>query len=427
MSASVISVPRRIAYGPRSDRRGHRRGLPARACSLGVLIFVLVAGSCSTSRHSPLAVRKPTAASSTVPTTSTTKAATTTVPSSFKPLTTGVEDWTWVTVNQGWALVRTPCGTTVCVGLRETVNGGTTWTPLPTPDALDSRAQFDSDVACAARPCLSRVRFATSEIGWLFGPALFQTEDGGHTWTRIPSAMVDDLEAANGVAMRITTPDRDCGGGCEFHVDRLRSGSSAWEQLPTALYNFPSLILQGPDAYIVDIPNWAGAGQTYLAHSANEGTTWTSINDPCPGTAAGDRTASASAAPGGVLVVLCVSVDGGSGSVRVSADYGKTFGPRRAIPPIPLSTFGPVAAGSADTIAIAYSRQHNYGVVVTHDNGITWRATLTPVSAALARTAEFTPSIGWENENTARVSFNTDAIWTTRDRGQSWTQNNVTP
>ena len=299
-------------------------------------------------------------------------ATTTTLPSSFKPLTTGVEDWTSVSVDQGWALVRRPCGTTVCVGLRATIDGGATWTSLPAPDALDSAAQFDSDVACAARPCLSRVRFATSEIGWLFGPALFQTEDGGHTWTRIPSETVDDLEAANGVAMRITTPDRDCGGGCEFHVDRLRSGSSAWEQLPTALYNFPSLILQGANAYIVDVPNWAGAGQTLLAHSTNEGTTWTSINDPCPGTAAGDRTASASAAPGGVLVVLCVSVDGDSGSVRFrptmarhSADGVRSH--RYLCPRSDLSQ--PLGRHDRDRLFQPTQPWRP----VTHDTGIAWR------------------------------------------------------
>jgi photosystem II stability/assembly factor-like uncharacterized protein len=351
---------------------------------------------------------------------------TTTGPSLVQPLTPGVESWTWVSNDHGWALVRAACGTEVCVGVQETVDGGHTWTALAAPAALDWRAQSDADTACADRPCLSSIRFANAQIGWLFGPALFHTGDGGHTWTRIPSPTVADLEIANGVAMRITTADRDCGGGCSFHVDRQSVGTSTWERLAATVYAFPQLILQGRDAYSVDVPNWAGAGETRLAHSSDEGTTWTPIADPCPGPPQGFRTAAASAAPGGVLVVLCVSIDSTSVSIRVSTDHGQTFGPRRAVSTsIPRAAFVPIAAGSSNTIAIAYWDQQRYGVVVTNDGGSTWRTTLDHTAASAA--ANLSPSIGFEDATTARASFNTASIWTTRDRGQTWTPDTVTP
>jgi photosystem II stability/assembly factor-like uncharacterized protein len=352
---------------------------------------------------------------------------TTTNPRLVRPLTPGVESWTWVSDDHGFALVRTACGTEVCVGVRETVDGGHTWTSLAAPAALDWRAQSDPDTACVNRPCLSSIRFANPQIGWLFGPALFHTGDGGHTWTRVPSPTVADLEIANGVAMRITTADRDCGGGCAFHVDRQRVGTSTWERLAATVYGFPQLILQGRDSYAIGIPNFAGAGETVLEHSSDEGTTWVPIPDPCPGPPQGFRTAAASAAPDGALVVLCVSVDEASASIRVSTDHGKTFGPRRTVSPgIPRAAFVPITAGSSDTIAIAYSDQQHYGVVVTNDGGRTWRTTLDHATAATA-VANFSPSIGFEDTTTARVSFNTASIWTTRNSGRTWTPDTVTP
>jgi photosystem II stability/assembly factor-like uncharacterized protein len=351
---------------------------------------------------------------------------TTAKPSPAQPLTTGVESWTWVSDDHGWALVRTACGTDVCIGLRETVDGGHSWTSVAAPAALDWHAQSDADTACASRPCLSSIRFANAQVGWLFGPALFQTADGGHSWTRMSSPTVVDLEIANGVAMRITTADRDCGGGCTFHLDRESVGTSAWQRLAATVYGFPQLMLQGRDAYAIGIPNFAGAGETMLEYSSDEGTTWTAVPDPCPGPPEGFRTASASAAPDGVLVVLCVPVDEASASIRVSTDHGRTFGPRHPVPPSPRAASASIAAASQDTIAIGYSDLQHYGVAVTNDGGSTWR---TPLDHAVAATAaaSLNPSIGFEDTTTARVSFNTDSIWTTRDRGRTWTPDSVTP
>jgi photosystem II stability/assembly factor-like uncharacterized protein len=353
---------------------------------------------------------------------------TTTGPFSLIPLTSGVQDWTWVNDEHGWALVRRPCGKTVCVGLRETVDGGRTWTSLPAPDALDAElfadANFGPVAACAARPCLSSVRFATPEVGWLYGPALFQTLDGGQTWTRLTAERVSDVEAAHGIAMRVTSHDTGCAAGCSYSIDRLDLDTTRWERLAHAPVSVnPGLLLQGADAYAVNFPHWAGGGETHLAVSRNAGATWTAIDDPCPGNRTGYRTVSVSAAPNGVLAVLCVSVTGDEAVVQISTDRGKTFGPRRAVPG---STFGPIAAASADTIAIGYSVPQRSGLIVTHDGGRTWRSALV-ASPAASRTGTLTPSVGWQDANTGRASFNTKFIWTTRDGGRSWIRDRVTP
>jgi hypothetical protein len=332
-------------------------------------------------------------------------------PSDFTPLDTGIGSWTWVSEEHGWVLLRRPCAEAVCPLLRETTDGGRTWRTLPTPDAR-----------------VSGVRFATAKIGWLFGPTLFETRDGGHTWTRTNSDPVVDVEAANGVAMRMTTADRDCGAGCAQYLDLTKLGAGGWQRLPgPAIYQFPQLLLQGRDAYVAGIPNFAGAGEAELRASRDEGATWTEIRDPCAQPNRGYRTASASAAPGGVVAVLCLSVDQQQGTIRVSTDRGKTFGPPERVPSIPLNAFfSPIAAGSRQTIAVAYSDEHEYGVVVTNDGGVTWHTTLRPVAPATRETAH-PPSLGWQDANSARVSFNTNAIWTTRDGGRSWTRHLVSP
>jgi hypothetical protein len=347
---------------------------------------------------------------------------TTTLPS-YAPV---VLDWTWVSDDHGWALVRTRCGSSACVGVRETINGGKTWTSLPTPDALDAGALDNPNIACAHRACVSSVRFATAKRGFLFGPDLFQTFDGGHSWTPTATATVGSIEASDGLAMRLTTTDRDCGGSCAYRLDRLRPGASSWEPLPSGPeYAFPHLLLQGADAYDVNTPNPAGAGESVLRYSSDAGTTWTPIDDPCAQPRDGYRTMSASAAPGGVLVVLCANVGGTVAAIQISTDRGRTFGPRREVSGAPLNA-EPVAAASAGTIAVGYSDGTSYGVLVTNDGGRSWRTTLT-VATTPSGPDGFYRSLGWQDAHTGRVSFNTDAIWTTRDGGRSWKPDRITP
>jgi len=400
----------------------HRRAWRVRArraltAGLAAAVAVIGAGAIVLTQHHTAHISVAPAQSST-----------TTGPFSLIPLTSGVQDWTWVNDNHGWALVRKPCGKTVCVGLRETVDGGRTWTSLPAPAALDSElyadAMFGPVAACSARPCVSSVRFATPEVGWLYGPALFQTLDGGQTWTRMPVERVSDVEAAHGIAMRVTSHGTGCAAGCNYRIDRMDLRTTSWVRLAEAPVSVnPGLLLQGADAYAVNVPNWAGAGQTRIAASGNAGASWTAIDDPCPGRHTGYRAASVSAAPRGVLAVLCVSVTGDAAAVRISTDRGKTFGPRHVVPG---NAFGPIAAASARTIAIGYSAPHKSGVIVSHDGGRTWRTAI--VALPLPPRAEhLSPAVGWQDAHTGRASFNTNAIWTTRDGGSTWTESRVTP
>jgi hypothetical protein len=131
-------------------------------------------------------------------------------------------------------------------------------------------------------------------------------------------------------------------------------------------------------------------------------------------------TTSASAAPDGVFVVFCSARQQPmSPFARISTDGGTTFGPRR---PVPLNTLGVVRAASAQTLAVGYSTNSANGVLISDDQGATWRAAFrSPLTASDVVT------LGWEDSTTARVSFSSDTIWTTRNAGLDWTGDLVTP
>ena len=344
----------------------------------------------------------------------------TTIPPSVEA-SAGVADWTWVSAVQGWALVRTRCGATVCMSLHATSNGGRTWTTVRTPEVLDTSAQHSIGVACAAHLCVSGVRFATTQIGWLFGPTFLQTTDGGRRWIRLPGPAVMDVEASQGVAVRLTSTDWEaCGGGCMSHIERERLGAGSWQPVSAPVFGTPSLIILGSDVYLVSVPNLGGAGRAELRRSTDAGKTWTEMVDPCTVGSDDHITTSASAAPDGVFVVLCSArQQPTSPFVRISTDAGTTFGPRR---PVPFNDLGVVRAASAQTLAVGYSTANANGVLVSDDRGVTWRAAFHPPLT----TSEMV-TLGWEDSTTARVSFNTDTIWTTRDAGLAWTGNRVTP
>jgi photosystem II stability/assembly factor-like uncharacterized protein len=385
-----------LSHLPR--RRTHRRLLSA---TLAVAIGASVVGVIAFRRPGTTGLRPATSPSSTPR------------PTAIAPsveASAGVADWTWVSALQGWALVRKRCGASVCMALHATSNGGRTWTTVRIPEVLDTFAQHTVGVACATHLCVSGVRFATTQIGWLFGPTLLQTTDGGRRWSRLPGPPVMDVEASQGVAVRLVSTEGDaCGGRCTYHIQREPLAAGTWQPVSTSVFGTPSLIILGSDVYLASVPNLAGTGHADLRRSTDAGKTWIDMIDPCTVGTGDHVTTSASAAPDGVFVVLCsAGQQPRSPFVRISTDGGMTFGPRRP--------------ASAQTLAVGYSTANANGVLISDDGGETWRAAFHP-----PLTASDLVTLGWEDSTTARVSFNTDTIWTTRDAGVDWTGNRVTP
>ena len=115
---------------------------------------------------------------------------------------------TFVSLRQGWAL-GTAGGS---LALRETTDGGRSWTVRPVPHI-------------AGRHALN-VRFADPRDGWIFGGALlWSTHDGGRSWRRLVlhglglERSVYDLEASRGTAWLAASNTHE---GVEHPCDRGR-------------------------------------------------------------------------------------------------------------------------------------------------------------------------------------------------------------
>ncbi|HEV3289853.1 MAG TPA: sialidase family protein, partial [Streptosporangiaceae bacterium] len=200
-------------------------------------------------------------------------------------------DLTWVSDQRGWALAAAPCGRDLCPRLAATTDGGRTWTALPDPPGriLDPTGLG----GCAPAACVSQVRFATPTVGYLFGPALFQTSDGGRSWHRVPSRPVEALEPSAGTVVRVVFDHTGCPGPCDRAVQETTAGSAHWR----TLLRIPAgsagegvaaqVVRQGTSViYVLVYGNPAGGAGTAHAvifRSTDGGRTWQHGPDPCGG------------------------------------------------------------------------------------------------------------------------------------------------
>jgi hypothetical protein len=225
-----------------------------------------------------------------------------------------VVDLSWLNATTGWALAAEPCAQTLCPRVARTDDGGRSWTDLPSPPAKLTGA------GCTHLPCVGHIRFATPTIGYLFGPSLLVTHDGGHSWTRVPGPQVESLEPGSGTVIRIVYDHSGCPGPCDRSVEVAAPGSSSWGVLLAPLPQSSAgpeeavtarLIRTGSHTVYIalygNLANGANASQhTAIHRSLNAGRSWTRLPDPCGGSGPSERDAiDLAAAPGGVLAAIC--------------------------------------------------------------------------------------------------------------------------
>ena len=337
-------------------------------------------------------------------------------PAGFEP-----QSVTFVSLEQGWALGSAPCAAARCLALRETGDGGRSWSPAPLAPALVAAAdrRFRGPEARYAIASLD-VRFADARDGWIYGgvpasfrqsgltyyglrPALWSTHDGGRSWAqqRLPGVSAQDeifdLEALRGTAWLMVTRY-----GGTVAVMSTPAGADRWTAAATPRLSLPAGGAQPSGRFV--FANGAG----WLVVGNDRGTSgsarlqrgrWAAWTPPCQ--AVGDSFTVPAAADALDLAAVCV-IGGfasplsrsappratlGSSWLYLSRDGGASFhaGPelaRRAIGE-PAANGGPIASPALGTILLGRLEANGIDqqLVASFDGGVHWSvvATGTPV------------------------------------------------
>jgi hypothetical protein len=333
-------------------------------------------------------------------------------------------DLTWLSSQRGWALAAAPCSTGLCPRVAGTRDGGRSWQALSVPAGLTGNWQTE----------ISQIRFATVKVGYLFGPALYETRDGGRTWGRIRSRPVEALEPSAGTIVRIIYDHLGCPGPCNRVVQEAVPGSGAWHTLlriPIARAdgNISAQIIR-PEARVIYVPIYGNLAsgvrgvKAVIFRSTDAGRRWQRLPDPCIDTGTSTHAAvTMSAGPRGYLAVLCDSIPGtGRTFIRTSEDYGSRWSRRRRAPSGMelLATPRPGRLVLA-TGGVGGSGPFTYRLDVSPDGGVRWTTVVTGTTQVSPPTA-IPAVLGFGGARFGWWASTSQAIWLTRDDGLDWRQ-----
>jgi hypothetical protein len=338
------------------------------------------------------------------------------VPPNFRPSSV-----TFIGTQTGWVIGQagTPghCATQYCTSVAQTLDAGRTWTGLPAP--VTGQADGATGV--------SQIRFLNGADGWAFGPALYATHDGGHTWAQVVTGglRVTGLETVDGRAFALFASCTGTGPAFAAHCTSYTLYSSPaagdhWTPVGSATSGLSgaaaSMMLTETRGYLL------GPDRMLYSGPVNGGTPWQAVaRIPCPvgqPLAGGQPTGALLAAANTANLVLACASSSAPGTqqakqVFTSADGGLTWQNAGAAPSLGLATS--VAATPDGTYVLATGQ----GIDVRPAGSGAWRAaTLTgPMPAGgfgyVGMTTD-AQGIALPADPTAGT------VWFTFDGGQTW-------
>ena len=368
----------------------------------------------------------------TVPTEPTTVPAVsaTPVPAGFAPAA-----GTFVSAAEGWAAGTVPCGSSSCLALTRTLDGGLTWSAVPAPGAGPVAAPTSGSDGTTIS-----VRFADPMDGWIFDVAppaaggydLWSTHDGGYSWQSVDLAAftrqseIVAIEASGGrVQVVVLTP------GSTIHVDSSPVAMDAWTDTDTGVQvgagPVPSseLVLQRTSGWLLENDRTVEGGA-----SLNAAGGWSSWTAPCA-TANGSALLAASNSTN--LVAVCdEGVWGPPDNLPAGAAYpaewlfqssdgGASF---QAVGPLPSGSAGNLVATPAPaTIVVSVSTSAGTGpsagaLSASFNGGHTWQTVYQGAPSARFTYLGFTTlTQGVAIESLSSGSL---LLLMTRDGGHSW-------
>lgn len=350
------------------------------------------------------------------------------VPANFAPTSV-----TFVSLSTGFVLGQagTPgqCANAnpdICTSVAETADAGRTWRGVPAPPT----GAPDGGTG------VSQIRFIDPSTGWAFGPELWATHDGGHTWTRVNThgMRVTGLETAGSEAYAVFA--RCTGTGPAFaaactHVSLYSSpvNNSDW----TPMISAPGLGNGYVSAKVVLGQGPAGTPQGYFyepdgmvaAGPALPGSTWQNAGrQPAPcgplgaqqdGQPAGGQLA---ATGQGGLALACPGTTGShQETIYTSADGGQTWQQQATL--TVRGTATSLAEGSGGELTLATTR----GIYTSSDAGQSWQHTARGVAGGFSYVGLTSPTQGVA---VPAQPGSYHGVWMTTDGGQTWQSQPVT-
>lgn len=307
------------------------------------------------------------------------------------------------------------------------------------------------ELNCASEVLPSTLTFDAEGNGFLYGPSLSVTHDGGSSWTaQHPAGEVLAIVSVGRTLWKLesicSTSETRIGGDCPLLLEMSSDGGRAWAISST----FPTN---------VDVPartaSFFAAGQTLLIHanshvdyvvvppsvnlngatdhadlwySANSGATWVKRTAPCGIDA---MFLSLSAAPSGALVGVCASGpstgfqpkstirstnEGRSWTTLNACDPTVTGAEAHCSSPLNDGYLGSIVAASDQAIFEVGGRSF---LNATWDGGRTWA----PVKPLLGGSDAGTAQVTFFNRLDGKVLVDANnEIATTSDGGRTWTR-----
>jgi len=301
------------------------------------------------------------------------------------PLDFSASSVTFVSLETGWVIGQAAtagrCSRQECTFIGRTDNEGKSWYGVPA--TLPAPADGANGV--------SQIRFLNTMDGWAFGPELFATHDGGHTWAQVdtPDGMrVTSLETVGSEAFAVfakcTGTGADFAADCtQFFLYSSPAASNDWTPVPGLAGGF-SLNGTASSATIV-LTNGEGylytPDGTLLSGPVTGAGTWQAVSPSAlrclPGAAEQDGQPSsgqlAASAPGDLALACPGSSQPGGGKQEIiyaSSDGGVTWKEQGS-----LTIAGEVtslAAATGGELALAWTQ----GIYNSSDNGAVWHVTL---------------------------------------------------
>ena len=322
---------------------------------------------------------------------------------------------TFVSVDRGWVLGTAPCSTAGgCLALRETADGGHSWSERPLPASLvtavdESRSRGVSNDLAENPAAQLNVRFADPRDGWIYGglivpstsgsgvrsvaikAILWSTHDGGLVWRKQPLRGLDsqnqiifDLEAAAGRAYLMQS---NTANGVTVKSSPVSRDS--WDASNTVTLGSPAgggeqsgaFVLAGSSGWLVEGNDRGTTGSARLASDGR----WVSWTPPCA--SVGHSFAIPAASTPENLVAVCVmggfayplsksappGATLGSSWLYLSDDGGRTFtaGPELGGPA--YGSGGVLASPSPGVIVMGHADQNGQqNVIASFDSGVKW-------------------------------------------------------